>query len=389
MKTLPDSPSIDHLRQQAKDVLVQLRAARPEATLHDAQAVVAEQYGYRTRPDLKAEVDRRSANGPVADARAGAAVAEAFDLGTPSAPMTGLGRQWAGQAWALTTERGRWVVRELFPWFDEGAVELEALLAESAAAAGVLTIRPVRAPSGAVVVPVGESRWRVYTLPTVGPEPPLPADPRHAEAAGRIVGTVHALRLPPPGPVSCWLAGVRPESQWRHLHEAADAAGKPWADRLAEVIPVILEANGIVERADPAGDAVLSGCHYATNAFCQAGPDDLAVMTWEHAGAIPPRWDFGALLASWSAGAEGRVNGPAAKAVLAGYASRYDVPDPLDVGIFSSAVCAEWSWLSSRIRLALTELDPETRELADRAVPWLLKDPPSRGRYEEVLAALA
>lgn len=235
---------------------------------------------------------------------------------------------------------------------------------------------------------MGESRWRVYALPTVGPEPPLPADPRHAQAAGRIVATVHALRLPPPAPVSCWLTSVRPESQWRHLHEAAAAGGRPWAGRLAEVIPTILDVNGIVERGDP-GDTVLSGCHYAPNAFCVVGSDDLAVMTWEHAGAIPPRWDFGAVLTAWSGGVAGGVHGAATRAVMAGYASRYDLPDPLDVGMFSSALCAELSWLSSRIRIALAEADPERRELADRAVSWLLKDPTSRDRYEEILAAVA
>ena len=38
MKTLPDSPSLDHLRQQAKDLLPQLRTVRPGASLSDAQA---------------------------------------------------------------------------------------------------------------------------------------------------------------------------------------------------------------------------------------------------------------------------------------------------------------------------------------------------------------
>jgi hypothetical protein len=48
MKTLPDSPSLDHLRQQAKDVLVQMRGVRPEATLSDAQVLIAERYGFHT-----------------------------------------------------------------------------------------------------------------------------------------------------------------------------------------------------------------------------------------------------------------------------------------------------------------------------------------------------
>jgi hypothetical protein len=387
VKTLPDSPSLDHLRQQAKDVLPQLRVVRPEATLSDAQTLVAEQYGFRTWPELKTEVDRRSAVvGPAHDAL-GASVAAAFELGVPQGPMTPVVQQWAGHAWVLTTERGRWLARQLFDWFDEGAVEAEALLAQSAAAAGILTLAPVRSPSGAIVVGLDGARWRVYTFPTVGPEPPTPADPRHAAAAGRIVGKVHALGLPAPGRVVPWLTCVRSEAQWNALHEAAASDGRPWAGRLADVIPQLLDVSGIVESADRAGETVLSACHYAPNAFCVAG-DDLAVMSWEHAGAIPPRWDFGATVASWSEGVVGSVNEPAVKAALAGYAAEYDVPDPLDLGIFSAGLCGSLSWLSSRIRIALRDPDPGRREKADRAVPWLLKDPPSREKFEAVLAAL-
>lgn len=388
MKTLPDSPSLGHLRQQAKDVLPRLRVVRPEANLSDAQTLVAEQYGFRTWPDLKAEVDRRCALISPADDAASTPVAAAFDLGVPEGPMAALGRQWAGQAWILTTERGRWLARRLFDWFDEGAVEAEVLLAESAAAAGILTPRPVRAPSGAVVVNVKGSRWRVYALPQVGPEPSIPADPHHAAAAGRIVGKVHALRLPAPEPVASWLTNVRPESQWRALQEAAASAGRPWADRLAEVVPMIMDVSSIVESVDPNEESVLSACHYAPNAFCVAGAGDLAVMSWEHAGAIAPRWDFGGTLASWSEGVLGRVNEPAAKALLAGYTAEYQVPQPLDLGIFSTALCGTLSWLASRIRIALTEPDPERRESAEKAVPWLLKDPPSRSKFRALLDAL-
>jgi hypothetical protein len=388
MKTLPDSPNLDHLRQQAKDVLLQMRGVRPEATLSEAQTLIAERYGFHTWPDLKAEVERQTAGVVQADAETSAAVAAAFDLGPPTGPMVGLGRQWAGHAWVLTTERGRWLARELFRWFEDAALAPEALLAESATAAGILTPRPVRSRSARIVETVGDARWRVYSLPAVGPEPTLPADPRHARAAGRIVGKVHAMRLPAPAPVSCWLTNVRPEWKWRDLHAAAAAAGKPWADRLAEVIPMIMDVCGIVEQPGANGDAVLSACHYAPNAFCVAGPDDLAVMSWEHAGAIPPRWDFGSTLAFWSEGIPDRVNAPAAKAVVAGYAGEYDLPDPLDLGIFRATLCASMSWLASRIRIALTEPDDEHRDLAERAVPWLLKDLPSRSKYQAVLDAV-
>ena len=388
MRTLPDAPSLDHLRGQAKDLLVQLRLVQPGAKLSDAQALVAEQYGYRTWPDLKAEVDRRSADVRTTDDSLAAAVAATFALGSPTGPLVAYERQWAGQAWTLETDRGRWLARQLSDWFNEGAIEPEALLADSAAAAGIVTPRPVRSPSGAVVETVHDARWRVYDLPPLGPEPSLPADPRHAAAAGRILGRVHALRLPAPHPVAAWLTCVRSEARWWELHRMAEVAGATWSHQLADVIPVIVEVSGIVEHAASDEAAVLSACHYAPNAFRVIGPDDLAVLSWEHAGATPPRWDLGATLAGWSRGAADEVNATAAHALWNGYAREAALPDPLDLGIFSAWVCAGLNWLASRIRIALEEDDVERRETAARAVPWLLARPPSRPWLEALLAAV-
>ena len=389
MRTLPDSPSLDHLRQQAKDVLQQLRTVRPDASLSDAQTTVAEQYGYRTWPDLKAEVERRCASVRTADGGLAAAVAETFALGTTKGPLVAQERQWAGQAWLLSTEKGRWVARQLFDWFDEGAVEAEVLLAETAVAAGIRTPRPVRTAGGAVVEKVWKSRWRVFEFLTMGPEPSTPANPRHAAAAGRILGKVHQFGLPAPQPVQPWLTSVRPESAWWNLHEVCASRGMPWADRLAQVIPGVVNLSGIIEPVDPAAPVVLSACHYAPNAFRVAGPDDLVVTGWDHAGSIPPRWDLGGTLAGWSGGAADEVNRPAVRALLAGYAEEATVPEPLDLGIFSAALSASLNWLVSRIRIAINPSEAEEeREIAGRAVPWLLAHPPSRDRFEATLEAI-
>jgi hypothetical protein len=49
---LPDSPSLDYLRRQPKDMLVGMRETRPSASLADAQAALARKYGFRTWPEL-------------------------------------------------------------------------------------------------------------------------------------------------------------------------------------------------------------------------------------------------------------------------------------------------------------------------------------------------
>jgi effector-binding domain-containing protein len=61
VKALPERPNLDHLRQQAKDLLATMRASHPTTSLATAQAQLARQYGHRTWPELKAEVERRRA----------------------------------------------------------------------------------------------------------------------------------------------------------------------------------------------------------------------------------------------------------------------------------------------------------------------------------------
>src|SRR4051794_728802 len=179
MKTLPDNPNLAPLRQQAKDLLPQLRTVRPGASLSDAQALVAEQYGFRTWPDLKAEVERRTAaTGPVdAGGTMAQAVAAAFGLGVPTGPLQALTRQWAGQAWALTTDRGRWLARRLFDWQEEAGVDRGGARAEAAVRGGIPPGGRARPGGGAIAGGRGEDRWRFSPPPPLGPDPALPADP--------------------------------------------------------------------------------------------------------------------------------------------------------------------------------------------------------------------
>ena len=70
MPELPDRPDLDQLRRQARELLraatrdepsavARLRAVSERVTLSAAQLAVAREYGYRSWPALKAEVERR------------------------------------------------------------------------------------------------------------------------------------------------------------------------------------------------------------------------------------------------------------------------------------------------------------------------------------------
>jgi hypothetical protein len=58
-RALPAQPSLEHLRKEAKQELVQLRSRSQAVQLADAQLLVARTYGFSSWRALKDEVDRR------------------------------------------------------------------------------------------------------------------------------------------------------------------------------------------------------------------------------------------------------------------------------------------------------------------------------------------
>jgi hypothetical protein len=59
-RDLPERPSLDHLRKQAKLLLRELRRRDPQAKLTMAQHAVAREYGFASWRELKSHVQKRS-----------------------------------------------------------------------------------------------------------------------------------------------------------------------------------------------------------------------------------------------------------------------------------------------------------------------------------------
>src|SRR5437868_3670626 len=66
--SLPDAPSLEWLRKQAKRNLEELRRANPDSQLSDAQFALAMQYGFPSWRALKAHVDSLTIDGQLFDA---------------------------------------------------------------------------------------------------------------------------------------------------------------------------------------------------------------------------------------------------------------------------------------------------------------------------------
>jgi len=54
---LPANPNLEHLKNQAKDLLVKLQREQPSAQLADAQHALARNYGFASWPKLKAHIE--------------------------------------------------------------------------------------------------------------------------------------------------------------------------------------------------------------------------------------------------------------------------------------------------------------------------------------------
>lgn len=387
MKTLPDNPDLDHLRRQAKGLLDGLRSTSPDASLADAQAALAQLYGFRGWPELKAEVDRRRGGADAADETLAAEIADRYGLGAVTAGMHSVARaDEMGRQWSLATEHGRWAVRSLDTWIPIVDAETDVRLQEAAAKAGIALPTPMRSTSGRVVESIGGRDWRVNEWIAAGPPLVAPVDATTAAAVGQVLATLHGLGLPVER-VSPWHATRLSSTGWAALAGRASARGADWAAALAERTKVLVELQHVGEGTAQAGPVLTHNSLIPANV--RLGRDDRPIVFgWEHAGGQPPAWELSEGLAQWTVRAGQIVNTVAARAMVDGYRQvAGDVPD-LGLASFSGAATALVNYVSGQVEWALYTPAGEDRHFADRSVRHLLANLPSRATYERILSVL-
>jgi hypothetical protein len=389
VKTLPDNPHLDHLRQQAKDLLTGLRAADPAATLADAQASLAGQYGFRTWTDLKAEVDRVRGHAAEEDPALARAIAERFGLGEVTGPMRSVARpDDMGRRWTLETAQGRWTLRGLDTWWPIVDAETDTALQEAAAAAGVLLPPPVRSRAGAVVESVGGHAWRVYGWVHAGPPLAAPAGARVTRAVGEVLATVHGLALPVDR-ISPWHARRFSEVTWHGWAARAASEGATWAPAMAAAAPVLTDLEALRDAApQPTRAPVL--CHNSLGpANARKARDGRLVVTgWEHAGGQPPDWEVANALFDWAVEPGGRVNAAGARALADGYrAAAGHLPD-LGLSSFRGTITSLANYVAGEVGTALELPAGEQRRYADRSVTHVLTHLATRTTLKHLLEAV-
>ncbi len=383
MKTLPDNPSLDHLRRQAKDLLAGLQDADPAATLAEAQTSLARQYGFRTWTDLKAEVDRVRGQADTADPALARAVAERYDLGEVVGAMRSVARpDESGRRWTLETDRGRWSVRTMDTWWPIVDAETEVALQQAAAAAGVPLPAPVRSRTGGIVESIGGHTWRVHERLHAGPSLSAPAGSRVTRQVGGILAVLHGLALPVDR-ISPWHHVRLSDVDWPDLAATATAQGAGWAPALHEAVPTLTALAGIGAGAAPPPEPVLTHNTLGPGNTRLGRDGRLIVVGWDHAGGQPPAWELANALMDWTVTPGGAVNLAGARALLDGYRARAGALPPLGLAMFRGAVTSLANYVTGQVHGALAA-HGDDRRYADRSVHHLLTHLPTRATLEQL-----
>lgn len=194
-----------------------------------------------------------------------------------------------GEIWQLVTGRGRFAVKHAhFPVSVEDA-ELDAAYQDVVRSAGVAMPAVVRAVDGSVVADVGGAQVRVYAWVDV-----LPADRRLDPGAfGRVLASIHAAAVPTEDPVDSWYVDPVGAETWQELLARLRRAEAPFVERLAALLPGVLEAEGIL--TSPRRVQLCHGDLWADNVRRTPG-GGLVALDWENSGPGDVNGELGCAL---------------------------------------------------------------------------------------------
>jgi Ser/Thr protein kinase RdoA (MazF antagonist) len=306
-------------------------------------------------------------------------LARRFGLGGAARLSDGpVARGKQGVVWRLDTADGRWAVKVPFHPTDEDEVRASTLFQESAYAAGVPTPQVRRTIEGDVLTDVDVGQARLYEWVDL-----LACDPRLDPAlVGAAVGRIHQVPGAAGGALDPWFHDPVGADRWDQLVTDLQAAGAPFAGRLAALRDELVELESWIEPP-----RVLLTCHrdlWADNVLpTRAG--GLCVIDWENSGPADPDQELGCLLFEFARSDAGR-----ARELMAAYRAAGGQAVVTGRGDFSMLIAtlghvtelAGSDWLTPNVR---------SPDRADSAA-WIcevLDEPHTREALDSLLAAVA
>ncbi len=205
-----------------------------------------------------------------------------------------------GEIWQLVTERGRFAVKHAgFAVAAEDA-EFDAAYQDLVRLAGVPMPAVVHTKDGTVVADIGGGHVRIYEWIDV-----LPANRRlDPGPLGLLLAAIHAVAVPTDKPVDGWYVDPVGAEAWQELLVRLRTADAPFVDRLAALLPAVLEAEGILTSQHR-----VQVCHrdlWADNLRRTPG-GGLVVLDWENSGPGDVNGELGCALFEYGLGEPDRM----------------------------------------------------------------------------------
>lgn len=306
-----------------------------------------------------------------------ALVAERYGLGGQASLDGPVAFGHRGEIWQLVTERGTFAVKHAPSAVAGWNAEFDAGYQDLVQVAGVPMPAVVRTVEGPVVTHVGDGLVRVYEWVDV-----LPAERRlDPVELGRLLARIHAVGVSTDQPVDGWYVDPAGAGGWQDLLVRLRGADAPFADRLAAVLPAVLEAESIL--AAPRGVQVCHRDLWSDN--LRRTPDGgLVVLDWENCGPGDVNGELGCALFEYGLGEQRRMQALYAAYRDAGGPGR--VADRGDLTMLVAQLghicrlgCERW----------LTSASDQERARNADWVAEFLDDPVTLERVDRILLAVA
>jgi len=218
-------------------------------------------------------------------------VADAFGLGRATSLSDPVARGELAEIRRLETDHGTFAIKQEFESLSVEEAETSTAFQRVCWEAGIPTPEPLRATTGGFTAQADGEQIRAYAWAELA-DPDTTLDPA---AVGTLVAGLHQVRHPwPTSEIDPWFEAPIGRAEWQGMLEASRAAGAPYADRLTQLLPALLEIEGILTPMRP-----VQTCHldlWADNLrrsegrpfvidFDNAGPGDpsreIAMVTFE------------------------------------------------------------------------------------------------------------
>ena len=311
-------------------------------------------------------------------------VAFTYGLGRAITLSGPVARGEVGEIRQLVTERGTWAVKQdLTPMTpdDVAAAEASGEFQRRCWEVGIPTPEPLRTRTGDLVADVGDGHVRLYSwVDLVDPDTGL--DPA---TVGALLARLHAVPAPAYGTVDAWFEAPIGEAEWEGVLEASRAAGASYADRLAELLPALVEVESVLTPMKP--DRT---CHLDlwSDNLRRTTTGDLCVIDFDNAGPADPARELAMVVYEVGLGDLGEGDGARRRRlydayVAAGGPGRVTTREDLGMTV------AQLHHIGHRhLTMWLGAADPEARARSSAGIEEFLRQPLLLADIDRLVAAV-